>query len=254
LPSPKALPAEPIIEAVQVYSYMPKVKTVQPEVIENLASIEPDVSDVKKTILVSSEPVVAATSEPVISDSSHYPGYLGIQDSYHVGSIEGIGDIYQQTYIDAYSGLTLVKLYNQKNSRVAAEMLNNMVVPWFRDHHVVIKRVMTDRGREYVGTGKQKKHQYQTALASNGIEYVKNDSNNPQFNNTCATFHQLIREEVYSKVLPKGKKQTMSLEALQQAVDDWLEWYNSGSLLEWSRSKLGTIQAFGESMDYVDEQ
>ena len=37
----------------------------------------------------------------------------------------------------------------------------------------------------------------------------------------------MMRQEVYNKALPKDKKQGISLEALQQTVDNWLKWYNS---------------------------
>jgi transposase InsO family protein len=177
--------------------------------------------------LVGSVPFKSVSSEKPEAAGSTYPGYLGVQDSYHVGAIEGIGDIYQQTYIDVYSGFALVKLYDQKDSRVSADMLNSTVLPWFQQHNVVIQKVMTDRGREYIGTGKQKKHQYQVALAAIGIEYTKNDSKDPQSNDICSALHEMMRQEVYDKVLPKSKKQSISLEALQEAVDNWLKWYNS---------------------------
>jgi hypothetical protein len=35
-------------------------------------------------------------------DTAH-PGYLGAQDTYYVGTIEAIGRIYQQTFIDTYT-------------------------------------------------------------------------------------------------------------------------------------------------------
>ena len=204
----------------------PEAATVQPEIVE-LDSSAPILSDDTEKILVGSVPFTSVSSEKAEPTGSTYPGYLGVQDSYHVGSREGIGDIYQQTYIDVYSGLALVKLYDQKDSRVAADMLNSTVLPWFKQHDVVIQKVMTDRGREYIGTGKQKKHQYQTALAAIGIEHTKNDSKDPQRNDICTAFHEMMRKEVYNKTLPKGKKQNISLEALQQAVDNWLKWYNS---------------------------
>lgn len=34
---------------------------------------------------------------------THHPGYLGAQDTYYVGTIKGVGRIYQQTFIDTYS-------------------------------------------------------------------------------------------------------------------------------------------------------
>ena len=34
---------------------------------------------------------------------THHPGYLGSQDTFYVGTIKGVGRIYQQTYVDTYS-------------------------------------------------------------------------------------------------------------------------------------------------------
>ena len=43
-----------------------------------------------------------------------HPGYLGAQDTYYVGSIKGVGRIYQQTFIDIYSKVVCLKLYDRK--------------------------------------------------------------------------------------------------------------------------------------------
>jgi len=230
------LPEATVIQPVEAALTAAPLLTMQPEVVDE--AVEEHVSS-EPTPLFDNQPVALVVSEPAIIEPSEktgiigstYPGYLGVQDSYHVGTFEGIGDVYQQTYIDVYSGVALVKLYDRKDSRVAADMLNKTVLPWFKQHGVVIKRVMTDRGREYLGTGQQKKHKYQAALASVGIEYVKNDSKDPQSNDICAALHQTMRKEVYNKALAKHKKQGMSLEALQQAVDAWLNVYNSEHLL-----------------------
>ena len=37
--------------------------------------------------------------------------------------IKGVGRIYQQTFIDTYSKLAFVKLYDRKNAITAADML-----------------------------------------------------------------------------------------------------------------------------------
>ncbi|XVN74023.1 IS481 family transposase ISSde2 [Oligella sp. MSHR50489EDL] len=34
---------------------------------------------------------------------THHPGYLGSQDTFHVGNLKGVGRIYQQTYIDTFT-------------------------------------------------------------------------------------------------------------------------------------------------------
>jgi hypothetical protein len=78
---------------------------------------------------------------------TEHPGYLGAQDTYYVGTIKSIGRIYQQTFIDTYSKVASAKLYDRKNALVAAEMLNDRVVPFFDQHEVPLLRVLTDRGR-----------------------------------------------------------------------------------------------------------
>jgi hypothetical protein len=44
---------------------------------------------------------------------SEHPGYLGAQDTYYVGTIKGVGRIYQQTFIDTYSRVAMAKLYTE---------------------------------------------------------------------------------------------------------------------------------------------
>ena len=40
-----------------------------------------------------------------------HPGYLGSQDTFYVGTLKGVGRIYQQTYIDTYAKVAQAKLY-----------------------------------------------------------------------------------------------------------------------------------------------
>ena len=45
--------------------------------------------------------------------------------------MKGVGRIYQQTVIDTYSKVAFAKLYDRKNALVAADMLNDRVIPFF---------------------------------------------------------------------------------------------------------------------------
>ncbi len=80
-----------------------------------------------------------------------HPGYLGAQDTYYVGTIESIGRIYQQTFVDTYTKVAFAKLYDRKNALVAADMLNDRVLPFFEEQDVSLLRISTDRGTEYCG-------------------------------------------------------------------------------------------------------
>jgi hypothetical protein len=76
-------------------------------------------------------------------DTAH-PGYLGAQDTYYVGTIEAIGRIYQQTFIDTYTKVAFAKLYDRKNALVAADTLNDRVLPFFEEQDVSLLRVLTE--------------------------------------------------------------------------------------------------------------
>ncbi len=42
---------------------------------------------------------------------TEHVGYLGAQDTFYVGTIKGVGRVYQQTFIDTYSAVASAKLY-----------------------------------------------------------------------------------------------------------------------------------------------
>ena len=102
---------------------------------------------------------------------TEHPGYLGAQDTYYVGTLKGVGRIYQQTFIDTYSKVALIKLYDRKNALVAAEMLNDRVLPFFEQQGVRLLRVLTDRGSEYCGSLEH--HEYQLFLAIEDIDHTR---------------------------------------------------------------------------------
>ena len=83
---------------------------------------------------------------------SKCPGYCGAQDTFYVGTLKGVGRIYQQTFIDTYSKVSMAKLYDRKTPIAAADLLNDRVLPFFEEHEIALSRVLTDRGTEYCGT------------------------------------------------------------------------------------------------------
>jgi hypothetical protein len=87
-----------------------------------------------------------------------HPGYLGAQDTFYVGMLKGVGRIYQQIFIDAYSTVAIVKLYDRKNALVAADLLDDRVLPFFEEQAVSLLLILADRGSEYCGNLEQ--HEY----------------------------------------------------------------------------------------------
>ena len=156
------------------------------------------------------------------TDTQH-PGYLGAQDTYYVGTIKSIGRIYQQTFIDTYAKVAICKLYDRKNALVAADTLNDRVIPFYDQYDVPLLRILTDRGTEYCG--KRDHHEYQLYLDVENIDHTKTKVKSPQTNGICERFHQTIQNEFYS--IAFRKKVYHTLEDLQSDLDDWLREYNN---------------------------
>lgn len=62
--------------------------------------------------------------------------YPGCQDTFYVNNMQGISRIYQQTFIDNYSKVAVLKLYDRKVAPVSADLLNNRVIPFFDAHEI----------------------------------------------------------------------------------------------------------------------
>jgi len=153
---------------------------------------------------------------------TEHPGYLGAQDTYYVGTLKGVGRIYQQTFIDTYATVAFAKLYDRKNALVAADLLNDRVVPFYEEHGIPLLRVLTDRGTEYCGN--RESHEYQLYLALEDIDHSKTRARSPQSNGICERFHKTLLDEFYRVAF--RKKIYTSLDELQRDLDAWLTEYN----------------------------
>lgn len=153
---------------------------------------------------------------------SEHPGYCGAQDTFYVGNLKGVGRIYQQTFIDTYSKVAIVKLYDRRTPITAADLLNDRVVPFFDEHEVPLLRILTDRGSEYCGN--PERHEYQLYLALEDIDHTKTKTKSPQTNGICERFHKTVLDEFYRVAF--RKKICRSLEELQEDLDEWLRYYN----------------------------
>ncbi|MGS1029961.1 IS481 family transposase [Burkholderia glumae] len=178
--------------------------------------------------IVLSDDQVAALERKQDDDVAHgeietaHPGYLGSQDTFYVGTIKGVGRIYQQTFVDTYSKVAMAKLYTTKTPITAADLLNDRVLPFFEEHGMGVIRMLTDQGTEYCG--KPESHDYQLYLALNDIEHTKTKARHPQTNGICERFHKTILQEFYQVAF--RHKLYLTLAELQVDLDTWLMYYN----------------------------
>ncbi|MEW6092502.1 MAG: IS481 family transposase [Chloroflexota bacterium] len=153
---------------------------------------------------------------------TEHPGYLGAQDTYYVGTIKGVGRIYQQTFVDTYTKVAFAKLYDRKNALVAADLLNDQVLPFFEQEGIRLLRILTDRGTEYCGALEH--HEFELYLAIEDIDHTKTKARSPQTNGICERFHRTIQEEFYA--IAFRKKIYNSIDELQADLNQWLYDYN----------------------------
>lgn len=152
-----------------------------------------------------------------------HPGYLGSQDTFYVGSLKGVGRIYQQTFVDTYSKVAHCKLYITKTPITAADLLNDRVLPFYESQGLPMLMILTDRGTEYCG--KVEHHDYQLYLEINDIEHTKTKTMSPQTNGICERFHKTILNEFYQVTF--RKKLYGDFDTLQSDLDEWLVHYNN---------------------------
>lgn len=152
-----------------------------------------------------------------------HPGYLGSQDTFYVGTLKGVGRVYQQTFVDTYSKVAFAKLYTTKTPITSADILNDRVLPFFEQHSLPMLRILTDRGTEYCG--KVEQHDYQLYLAINNIDHTRTKANSPQTNGICERFHKTILQEFYQVTFRKKIYET--IDELQKDLDEWLQYYNN---------------------------
>jgi transposase InsO family protein len=178
--------------------------------------------------LILSEAQLAALEKAKADKEAHgefeteCPGYCGAQDTFYVGTLKGVGRIYQQTFIDTYAKVGFAKLYDRKTPITAADLLNDRVIPFHEEHGVALSRILTDRGTEYCGS--HDRHEYELYLAVENIDHSRTKTKSPQTNGIVERFHKTMLDEFYRVAFRKTIYS--NIDQLQADLDAWMIEYN----------------------------
>jgi len=153
---------------------------------------------------------------------SFYPGYLLSQDTFMVGALKGIGRIYLQAVVDTYGSFAFGKLYTSKLPETAVDVLYDRVLPFYKNHGLVVEHILTDNGREYCG--KPMIHPYQIFLEFTDIKHRRTKVATPRTNGFVERFNRTILDEFFRETF--RDKFYASIEELQKDLDKWLNYYN----------------------------
>jgi transposase InsO family protein len=151
-----------------------------------------------------------------------YPGFLGCQDTYYVGTLKGVGRVYAQTFVEAHCSWAAAKLYWSKIPMTAVDLLHERVLPVDEQAGIALERVLTDKGREFCG--RPLAHPYELSLAVQQVEHRNTKGHSPQTNGFCERFHRTLKDECVSVQL--RTQFYSSLGELQEDLDVYVRRYN----------------------------
>jgi transposase InsO family protein len=182
---------------------------------------------------------------------SECPGYCGAQDTFYVGTLKGVGRVYQQTFIDTYTKVAFAKLYDRKTPLTACDLLNDRVLPFFEEQEIRLSRVLTDRGTEYCGA--PERHEYELYLAVEDIDHTRTKTRSPQTNGICERFHRTLLDEFYR--INFRKKIYRTIQELQADLDAYLDQYNRERPHQgrWCYGKT-PMQTWADSLELAKEK
>jgi transposase InsO family protein len=123
--------------------------------------------------------------------------------------------------IDTYGSFAFGFLHTTKQPEAAVAVVHNEVLPFYVEHSITVKAILTDNGREYCGTDA---HPYELYLALNDIEHRRTQVRRPQTNGFIERFNRTVLDEFFRVVF--WQRLYESLESLQTDLDNWLHEYN----------------------------
>lgn len=153
---------------------------------------------------------------------SLHPGFLGVQDCIYIGRVDGVGRVYQQVFIDAFTNLAFAKLYYRKNVAAAMDLLNTCVLPFFRDEGIPLETILTDKSAIY--TGEPGVHAYEKLLEDKSIEHRVTEEWRARTNGLSLRFQRTLNDDFYQVM--SRQKSYGSLDELQQDLDFWIHEFN----------------------------
>jgi len=190
------------------------------------------------------------TADPAQHVEAPYPGYLGCQDTYFVGTIKGVGRVYAQTFVDANTSWGAAKLYLSKLPMTAVDLLHDRVLPVYEAAGISLERLLTDNGREFCG--RPLHHPFELYLAVQQIEHRNTKIHTPKTNGFCERFNRTLKEEFFSVAYRKTLYE--SLQQLQEDLDGFLRFYNEERSHQGYRTQGRTPwQAFQDGLTAVEQ-
>lgn len=147
-----------------------------------------------------------------------WPGHIVALDTFYVGTLKGVGRVYQISGIDLCSRYAWANLYTTKDQSASTHFVEEILIPKFFDNGVAIESILSDNGSEFTGS------KFQQMLADYDIVHHRIPKGKPILNGYCERFQRTLYEEFYQRIF--RIRFFKNLDELTQALNEYLVYYN----------------------------
>ena len=154
--------------------------------------------------------------------NTRYPGHIVEMDTFYVGTLKGVGRIYQFTAIDTFSSYAWAELYTDKSAKSACDFLTHLQE---NRRDISIHAMLTDNGKEFTTHWESKNHDFERLLKDLEIQHRLTKVRHPWTNGACERLNRTILEEFHQ--LAFRSKIYSSVEELNQDLQGFLAFYNT---------------------------
>lgn len=169
---------------------------------------------------------------------TRYPGHIVGMDVFYVGTLKGVGRIYQFTAIDTYSSFAWAKLYTDKSALSACDFMMHVTNTSL---DVMIRSVLTDNGKEFTTHHASKDHKFERLLSALSIKHRLTKVRHPWTNGACERLNRTLLEEFYQ--IAFRSKIYDSVDELNSDLLQFIEFYNCQRTHHGKRTK-GNVPAW----------
>jgi transposase InsO family protein len=139
--------------------------------------------------------------------TTDYPGHIVGMDVFYVGTLKGVGRIFQVTAIDTYSSYGWAKLYTDKSALSACDFMMHV---FNHSQNIPLETVLTDNGLEFTTHHPSKNHSFERLLSELDIKHRLTKVRHPWTNGACERLNQTILEEFYQITGLESTKQSIN--------------------------------------------
>lgn len=154
--------------------------------------------------------------------NTRYPGHIVGMDTFYVGTLKGVGRIYQFTAIDTFSSYSWAELFTDKSAKSACDFLAHVQE---NSGDISIHAVLTDNGKEFTTHWESKNHDFEHLLKKFEIQHRLTKVRHPWTNGACERLNRSILEEFHQ--LAFRSKIYSSVEELNKDLQEFIAFYNS---------------------------